>query len=223
MTIHLAIDPLTGIALPTGRIRLHTDQGDAALTTLLGSDASQYTTANQRRQTVDETDDDKWTNDCVPGWYIVAGAVQQARPQTPIEAMRAAFQGFHDALNGATQRLAEAAAWHPQSLVNEAHQWIYWAGHMAAYQVAHNTALTIARRTTWANNSTAIVNAATGDTLYDSIDAANEPTAPVGVVNPANGQTVGFSSPVALTGGDYGNAPAASVLGNGKWIANLSS
>ena len=140
-----------------------------------------------------------------------------------LDGLRSACEDLHEALNGITQRLNDAAAWHPTTLVNEGHQWIYWAGHMACYQVAHNTSLSLAQRIAWAVASKAIVDRSTGDTLYDTIDAATEPTGPVGVVNPVNAQLVGFTNPVSLTGGDYGSAPDPSALGNGKWIAQLSS
>ena len=140
-----------------------------------------------------------------------------------IQGLRNACEDLHEALNGITQRLNDAAAWHPTTLVNEGHQWIYWGGHMACYQVAHNTTLSLPQRIAWAKTSKAIVDRSTGDTLYDTIDAATEPTAPVGVVNPNNSQLVGFTNPVSLTGGDYGSTPDPSALGNGKWIAQLSN
>lgn len=84
MTIYLALDPTgrDGNPYPDGRIvarnRVEADLRSAL--TALGRDETDFTAANQRIATVDETDDAVWDVDCVPGWYFVGGACVASLP-----------------------------------------------------------------------------------------------------------------------------------------------
>lgn len=94
MTYHLGIDSIEGFSVPaTGLIQAigTTDAELTAVLTARGLTPAQYTTSSntKRRVTIDETDTDKWTNDCEPGWYLVNGAVQIAKPPTPADTLAA--------------------------------------------------------------------------------------------------------------------------------------
>ena len=81
MALKLAMDAAPGLVLPNGLIR--GIARTAAELRAAGFTTSPY--SGTRLATIDETDSSKWDNDCEPGWYLVAGAVQRSRPPTPQE------------------------------------------------------------------------------------------------------------------------------------------
>ncbi|MYD93350.1 MAG: hypothetical protein F4Y02_06600 [Chloroflexi bacterium] len=230
MTVHVALDAVTGLALPDG-IVVGTARAVAQLRAAGFTTAAGYTAANNRLVDLDETDDAVWDNDCEPGWYLVSGVVMSS-PNTPLFVMRRAMERFTAALDDASARLNAAAPRHPQTLVQETHQWIFFGGYLAAFQVAHNTTISQANRARWANASAAIVEAANGDTLYDIIDGVSVPTSAVGVVDPSTGLPAGGSIAagfmaahrvdLTVTGDGYAVPPTTfSNIDPARWIPAL--
>lgn len=157
MTYYLGIDAIDGFTVPNNGLIQAVGTTNAELTAALtarGLTPAQYTTTSntKRRTTIDETDDDVWTDDCEPGWFLVSGAVQRAKPLTPIENMQVAFVAFLAQCDAWAIGLDEQAAGQPASRVAIGHDYL-WRARGGAYLLLRDTALTAAERTAWAQQA----------------------------------------------------------------------
>ena len=86
MTLYLALDELDGFTLGagSGAARIAAITIDLTTMTRVIADLpnSGSYTLGTTVQTIDETDDDVWDDNCIPGWYWVGGEVQNTRPLT---------------------------------------------------------------------------------------------------------------------------------------------
>ena len=96
MTIYLALDELPGFTLGAGTGAARIAAISADLTTLVQVVAdlpnSGSYTIGTTVQTIDETDDSKWDDNCIPGWYWSAGVVQKTRPLTVAQRLDAGIR-----------------------------------------------------------------------------------------------------------------------------------
>ena len=86
MTIYLGLGPLrTENPYPDGVIlaRNPTRLGLLDALAALGFTQSHFTLANQRIQTIDESDDSVWNPACTRGWHLISGVVMEELP--PLE------------------------------------------------------------------------------------------------------------------------------------------
>ena len=83
MTIHLALDPVTGHDQTAAGVIRAINPTAAGIAAAGFAVADGYTA--DRLVTIDETDDSVWNDDCEPGWFWVNGVVNQARPLTLTE------------------------------------------------------------------------------------------------------------------------------------------
>jgi len=228
MTLYMAIDPVTGVSLPDGKIAgiAETVAGLRAQ----GFGNNPYSTGNRRRPSIDETDSSVWNNDCVPGWHYVGSAVQLGPPQTDLEALKSAFRSFRESIEQLSIKLLERAeaGWHSPELVEKGRSWIYHAGHEAGYMVGLNTTLSNAVKRRFAlvgrGIAQAILAENDSETLYNGIEPITAPTGPVLVVNLNTGAQIAFSAAVAITpeSGGYPAIPTSANLGGGSWIETIS-
>lgn len=227
MTIYVAVDAVTGVALPDGRVAGHHDS--LAGLRAAGYSADPYSAANNRLVEIDETTN-AWNNDCEIGWGIVSGAVQRNLPLTALEQVQAHFRHLHgigEQLSVKLSRQAEAG-WHSPELVNKGRAWIYHALHEAAYMVGLNTTFSHAVKARWAITGAAVAAAIleeeNAETLYNSVEGESSPTGPVLLVDPATGSRLTFATAAAITpsAGGYPAKPNNSDLGNGAWINNIA-
>ena len=230
MTLHLAIDAVTGVSLPDGLIR-GIAESEADLRTQ-GFVAATYT--GNRLATVDETDSDVWNNDCIPGWYYVGGKVQVSSPQTDIDRLKTGFRALHRQLNAWADGLDSLSRGQPVAKVQSGHDWLYYAKY-AAYLIASNQdsltdggaarTRTVNDRLGWAGAlAQGALNVASPAQFYADPNEPNPPTNPISWRN--------LTSPYAAV--SLANAivvyPATGVpdintidLANGSWIDSLSS
>ena len=133
MTVYLAIDPVAGIDLPDGRIHA-LDETTTALAAQ-GVDLSVY--AGDRRAALDETDSNVWTNDCVPGWYYVDGAVQVNPPRTDTQRLQDGAWFIQNQLAAWADGLDSLRRGQPIAKVESGHDWLYYKK-QAVYLVMTN-------------------------------------------------------------------------------------
>ena len=201
MPIYLAIDEVPSVALPDGEIVGMSDS-------LAGLRAAGFTSPpyrNNRRQQVDETTS-AWNQECIPGWYLVSGSVQQAKPLTALERKKAALRSLHVQLHVWADGLDEAARGQPIRRVNAGHQWLFYK-HYAAYLIGsglvNGATYTDDQIIAWAAAS------ATGAADTQSVaqfyaaepltgDLADGPIGPMTWVNPATGVKVDLEDSIAI-------------------------
>ena len=226
MTLYLAIDRVTDVAAPDGLIR-----GIAETTADLvaqGFPANTY--RGNRRASIDETDSSVWNNDCIPGWYLVGGAVQSGKPLSSLERLKRGFRSIETAARVLSVRLADrgAAGWHSPSLVDKGNAWLYHGAFEASYMVGRSTALTLIQKTRFTVTGLAILNSIlaeqNSETLYNNIEPLAIPTQAQLMVNLDTGQPYTFPNAVAITGGSngYPDVPTSADLGGGSWIDDLT-
>ena len=134
---------------------------------------------------------------------------------TQLAGIRAAFSNAHEQFNAWGQGLDALARFYPQRIVNAGHDWLYWAGHVAAYMVANHNGYSWAQKMTWAE--TVISGAAditTPAEFYANTSAHTAPTRAKTWVNPATGAKVNLSAAVNVPG----TAPTIAQLANGGWV-----
>jgi len=228
MTIYLAIDPVTGTALPDGEI-VGIAETVAGLRAQ-GFANNPYSTSNQRRPSIDETDSSVWDNDCVPGWYYVGSAVQIDPPMSALETMKQRYRRVNEAAERLSEKLAvrAAAGWHSPALVVKGNAWLYHAAFEASYLIALNPDLSNAEKTRFAVGGLAILNSILAEndseTLYNSIEPLDAPEGPKMVVNLQTGAPIAFSAAQAILPGSNGylSAPTSAQLGNGSWVERIT-
>jgi len=226
MTLYLAIDQVTGVALSTGGRIVGIAETQAELVSQ-GFPSNTY--RGNRRRPVDETDSSVWNNDAVPGWHYVSGAVQFKPPLTDLEQLKSDFRAFRESIEQLSIKLLERAeaGWHAPPLVDKGRAWIYHAGHEAGYMVGLNTTLTIPVKRRFAlvgrGIAQAILAEDDSETLYNGIEPLVAPTGPVLVVNLQTGAQIAFSAAVAITpeSGGYPAIPTSANLAGGAWIETI--
>ena len=140
---------------------------------------------------------------------------------TQTDGLRAAFRTAHDELNAWGDGLDALSRYYKQSIVNAGHDWLYWAGHIAAYIVAHSNSYTWAQKMTWAETViTGAADVASPAQFYANTSAHTAPTRPKTWVNPANGNKVNLGSAINLA---TAAAPSIAQLDNGGWIDTLTA
>jgi len=228
MTIYLAIDPVTGTALPDGEI-VGIAETVAGLRAQ-GFANNPYSNSNQRRPSIDETDSSVWNNDCVPGWYYVGSAVQIDPPMSALETMKQRYRRVNEAAERLSEKLAvrAAAGWHSPALVAKGNAWLYHAAFEASYLIALNSTISNAEKTNFAVGGLAILNSILAEndseTLYNSIEPLESPTGPQLMVILSTGAPRTFATAMAIEPGSngYPNAPTSAQLGNGSWVEQIT-
>lgn len=148
MTLHIAVDSVPQVALPSGKIVgiARSVQGlrDA------GFAASTYT--GNRVSSIDETADGVWDNNCEPGWFLVNGNVQQAEPRSALEKMQDALSAFLTQCDDWENGLNAQATGQPATKVAIGHDYL-WRARGGAYLIGNDTTLTAAEREAWAKQA----------------------------------------------------------------------
>ena len=140
---------------------------------------------------------------------------------TETDGLRRAFRVVHEQLLVWSGGLDSLSRFYPQSIVNAGHDWLYWAGHIAAYIVAHNSTYTWANKMDWAESViTGAADVSTPAEFYANTAAHTAPTSPRTWINPANGQKVNLANVIPLSANQ---APTIAQLDNGGWIDSLTA
>ena len=151
MALSLAIDQTNGLSLPDGRVAgiNATTQGLRAA----GFPADPY--AGNRLASIDETDSSVWSDNCVPGWYYISGAVQEDEPTTDVYQCQVEFHKLCDQFQAWVADLDRLAPGQLASKVAFGHNALRSAMG-AAYLVATNqvngATYTLTARRQWANS-----------------------------------------------------------------------
>lgn len=223
--IHFAIDAVTGIALPDGEIAGMSDS--VAGLRAAGFGAATYT--GDRLAQVDETTAN-WNHDCIPGWYLVGGAVQIIRPLDALGRKKRALTNLHERLHAWADGLDRKSRGQPIRRVNAGHQWLFYK-HYSAYLIGTNqvdgVTYTDDQIITWANQS--MTGAADTRNVAEFYAAepltgalADGPTGPMTWVNPATGAKVDLVDSLVVTP-ESGISIDDIDLADGAWIEELTS
>ena len=174
--IHLAIDQVAGLTLPSGEIKGLSDsvQGlrDANF------DATAYT--GNRLSMIDDASAG-WDSDVVPGWFLVGAAVQPFVPLTDLDELKNDIKAFQSQVSAWSEELsARGVAQKPTKVTQGQERLRNALG--AAYLICRDTNHSAANRKIWVTNMrTGALQIQTVDDFY-ATDTADFPPA---------GQTVG--------------------------------
>ena len=229
MTLYLAIDPVSGIALPKGQIVgiAETSAG------LVSQGFSAQTYRGNRLSTIDETDSSVWDNDCEPGWYFDGGSVQIEPPQTEIQRLKSGFRAFHQQINNWADGLDALSRGQPASKVQAGHDWLYFSKY-AGFLIANNltsahsggspTVRSVNVRIGWAGAmAQGALNVASPAQFYADVNEPNAPTTPISWRNlsaPYAARSLGSATIIHIADG----APDIDTvdLATGTWIEELT-
>ena len=134
--------------------------------------------------------------------------------------LQKAFQNVHDTFVEWSESLDKTQRFHPRSVVDAGKDWLYWAGFMASYAVAHDTSLNWTQKMVWAES---VVDGPSGVTMpdgfYESIASLNAPTGLVSWCDPATGAQMKIADSVSISGA----APTIAQYDNGNWIPLITA
>ena len=226
-TIHLAVDAVTGLALPDGQIKGLSDS-EAGLRAA-GFAADPYT--GNRLSTIDD-EAAGWDDDAQPGWYLIGAAVMPKVPSTDLDEMKDAMRAFQNQVVAWSAELTHRGVSQKPAKVTQGHERLRNALG-AMYLICRNATHTAANRKIWA---TRMVRGALRIQSVDDFYSTDT------VDFPPQGQTVGepgmatsrwycwvdISNPsvaVALDGSVYvtGNVPASVNLLGEDWIDAIAA
>ena len=229
MTLYLAVDPVTGITLPSGQI---VGIAETAAGLVAQGFASQTYSGN-RRPTINETDASVWSNDCEPGWYYNNGSVQLNAPQTDAQRLQAGFRAFHQQMNNWADGLDALSRGQPASKVQAGHDWLYFAKY-AGFLIANNltstsdggtpTVRSVNVRLGWAGAMVqGALNVASPAQFYADLNEPNAPTTPISwrnLTSPYAARELGSATIIRIAS----SAPSIDTinLATGTWIEQLT-
>ena len=222
MTIYLAIDAVTGQALPNGVIA----GMDTDLDRLRNRGFARATYTGNRLATIDHTAAG-WDNDAQPGWFWLGGEVKPAIPATNLDDLKDAIRTFQGQVVGWSAGLVARGVAQPRAKVDQGHDRLY-SCLGAVYLGARDTSHTLTNRKIWVSNlTTGAQDIRKVDDFYtEDTGSFDEPPARgtsgswyAWVDISAPGTKLALTSSVAITG----TVPAAIDLLDTEWVDALTA